>query len=122
MAWDIDTAATQLTSIAGTEKFFSTVVTLTPRELSHVQVKIDFVSTPTDDMIVAVYTTLDTTSEVWDLIPWLSFVVDKAADPNIVSFNIGPGVYRWRVGVVRSGATDTHTSADLSYRSDGVDA
>lgn len=122
MAWDSDTAATQLTSIAATEKFFSTVVTLTPREISHVQVDINFVSTPTDDMLVAVYTTLDDSSERWDLVPWISFVVDKAVDPNILSFNIGPGVYRWRVGVVASGATDTHTSADLSYRSDGVDA
>ena len=30
------------------------------------------------------------------------------------------GVYKFRVGVRRSGSTDTITSADLSYREDGV--
>jgi hypothetical protein len=32
------------------------------------------------------------------------------------------GVYKFRVGVRRSGATDTITSADLSLRKDGVNA
>ena len=32
------------------------------------------------------------------------------------------GVYKFRVGVRRSGSTDTITSADLSLRKDGVNA
>jgi hypothetical protein len=32
------------------------------------------------------------------------------------------GVYKFRVGVRRSGSTDTITSAELSLRKDGVNA
>ena len=66
MAWGSDTAATQLSSIT-TEQFFNQVPTLNPRETAHVQVSVDFPASPTDHAIVAVYTTPDDTSEVWDL-------------------------------------------------------
>jgi hypothetical protein len=42
-------------------------------------------------------------------------------DPNRISFLV-TGVYKFRVGVRRSGSTDTITSADLSLRKDGVNA
>jgi hypothetical protein len=54
MAWGSDTAATQLTGIT-TEQFFNQVPTLNPRETAHVQVSVDFPSSPTDHAIVAVY-------------------------------------------------------------------
>lgn len=120
MAWGADTAATQLTSIT-TEQFFSTVITLNPGELAHVQVSADFPATPTDHLVVSVYTTLDDTTEVWDITPWLQFQIDKATDPNRASFALY-GCYKARVGVKRSGTTDTITSADLSYRKNGVSA
>ena len=63
MAWGSDTAATQLTSIT-TEQFFDQLPTLNPRETAHVQVSVDFPASPTDHAIIAVYTTLDDTSEV----------------------------------------------------------
>ena len=50
MAWGSDTAATQLSSIT-TEQFFNQVPTLNPRETAHVQVSVDFPSSPTDDDI-----------------------------------------------------------------------
>jgi hypothetical protein len=71
--------------------------------------------------IIAVYTTLDDASEVWDLIPMMEFLIENAADPNRISFLV-TGVYKFRVGVRRSGSTDTITSADLSLRKDGVNA
>ena len=71
MAWGSDTAATQLSSIT-TEQFFDQVPTLNPRETAHVQVAVDFPGSPTDHAIIAVYTTLDDASEVWDLIPMMS--------------------------------------------------
>ncbi len=120
MAWGADTAMTQLTSITNIEQFFSTLVTLNPREIAHCQADINFVVTPTDDMILSVYTTLDAASEVWDDTPLLTFTIDKDTDPHQVSFVVGPGIYKFRIGVKASGATDTHTSADLSYRLDGV--
>ena len=75
MAWGSDTAATQLTSIT-TEQFFDQVLTLNPRETAHVQVAVDFPGSPTDHAIVAVYTTLDDASEVWDLIPMMEFLIE----------------------------------------------
>jgi hypothetical protein len=77
--------------------------------------------TLTDHAIVAVYTTLDDTSEVWDLIPMTEFLLENTTDPNRISFLV-TGVYKFRVGVRRSGSTDTITSADLSLRKDGVNA
>jgi hypothetical protein len=88
---------------------------------AHVQVSVDFPGSPTDHAIVAVYTTLDDTSEVWDLIPMMEFLIENTTDPNRISFLV-TGVYKFRVGVRRSGSTDTITSADLSLRKDGVNA
>jgi hypothetical protein len=120
MAWGSDTAATQLTSIT-TEQFFDQVPTLNPRETAHVQVSVDFPASPTDHAIIAVYTTLDDSSEVWDVIPMMEFLIENTTDPNRISFLV-TGVYKFRVGVRRSGSTDTITSADLSLRKDGVNA
>jgi hypothetical protein len=50
-----DLVAAQLTGIT-TEQFFDQVPTLNPRETAHVQVSVDFPSSPTDHAIVAVYT------------------------------------------------------------------
>ena len=121
MAWGSKLSATQLTSITSTEQFFSSLVTLTPREIAHCEVEANFVATPTDDMEVNVYATLDASSENWDDTPIMSFVIDKGTDPNKASFEI-VGVYKFRIGVKATGATDTHTSADFSYRLDGVSA
>jgi hypothetical protein len=76
MAWGSDTAASPLTSIT-TEQFFDQVPTLNPRETAHVQVSVDFPTSPTDHAIVAVYSTLDDTTEVWDLIPMMEFLIES---------------------------------------------
>ena len=46
-------------------------------------------------------------------------VLDKDVDPNSIDFLV-TGVYQFRVGVRRSGSTDTLTSADFAFRKDGV--
>lgn len=118
MAWDNDTAATQLTSIT-TEQFFDVTPTLNPGESFHCQVEVDFPTTPTDNAIVSVYSTLDDSSENWDDTPLMQFLVDKDTDPNALSFIVS-GVYKFRVGVQRDGSTDTITSADMSVRGNGI--
>jgi hypothetical protein len=95
--------------------------TVNPRETTHLQVSVDFPDSSTDHAIVAVYTTLDDSSEVFDLIPMMEFLIENTTDPNRISFLV-TGVYKFRVGVRRSGSTDTITSADLSLRKDGVTA
>lgn len=119
MAWSSDTAATQLTAIT-TEQFFDVSPTLTPGEEAHVQVSVNFPTTPTDDALIAVYSTLDDSSETWDLVPLFQIRLSRLVDPNVISF-IVRDAYRFRVGVRRSGSTDTITSADLSYRTNGID-
>lgn len=118
MTWSSKTASTQLTSIT-TEQFFSQTPTLKPGETAHVEVEVNFPSTPTDNGVVAVYGTLDATAENWDDTPVLEFEINRAIDPNKVSFLLS-GVYKFRVGVRRSGSTDTLATADMSYRLDGV--
>lgn len=123
MAWGSKTSATQLTSIT-TEQFFSfggsTVLSLNPGEAMHILVKANPVGSPTDHLIVAIYGTLDDATEtVWALTPWAEFTVDKALDPNYVDFIVS-GLFKFRIGVRRSGTTDTITDADCSYRKDGV--
>jgi hypothetical protein len=64
----------------------------------------------TDDLLVAIYTTLDATSEVWDDVPFMSF----SHTPATVSLErvafIVSGVYKFRIGVLSSGATNTYTA------------
>ncbi len=118
MAWGSKQTATQLTSIT-TVQYFSTLVTLNPGETAHCQVTVNFPTSPTDNAIVEVFTTLDASTETWDDTAFMAFLVDRGIDPNDVSFTVS-GVYRFRIGVRRSGSTDTLTSADLAYRLDGV--
>lgn len=118
MAWSSDTAATQLTSIT-TEQFFDVSPTFSPGEWAHVQVSVDWPAAPVDDIFIACYSTLDDSSEVWDLVPLFQIRLSRLVDPNIISFIVRE-VYRFRVGVRRTGTTTTITSADLSYRTNGI--
>ena len=63
------------------------------------------------------YGSLDGAS--WSATPLTVLVLDKDVDPNSIDF-IVTGVYQFRVGVKRSGTTNTLTSADLAFRKDGV--
>ena len=116
MAWGAKTTATQLTSIT-TEQLFDQSPTLNPRESAHCRVEVDFPTTPTDDAVISVYGSLDGTA--WSATPLMSLVLEKDTDPNSIDFVV-TGVYQFRVGVKRSGTTDTLTSADLAFPQDGV--
>lgn len=124
MAWADKVAATQLTSIT-TEQFFTFsgngFIKLNPGELADIQVDVNFPATPTDDAVISLYGTLDDASENWDDTPFMQFTVSKSPDPDAVSFTV-TGKYKFRIGVKRSGTTDTITSADCAYRKDGVNA
>lgn len=113
-AWGNKTAATQLTNIT-TEQFFDQTPKLEPNQVAHCQVEANFPATPTDDLIVSVYGTLDDATHDWDEVPLMQFRISKDIDPSDVSFTVF-GVYRFRIGVKRSGTTDTIASSDFSYR------
>jgi hypothetical protein len=81
MAWGSDTAATQLTSIT-TEQFFNQVPALNRGKRRTCRSRSIFPGSPTDHAIVAVYSTLDDSSEVWDIIPMTEFLLENTTDPN----------------------------------------
>jgi len=122
MAWDSSkTHATQLGTISNTIQWFDATIVLSPEESAHVEVEADFVTTPTDDMAVHVRRTLDDSSENWDDVDYLGFVIENDVDPSKASFDLKGG-YKYRIGVESTGATDDHTSADMWYRKNGVSA
>lgn len=118
MSWGNKTQIMSDVAVAGTEQF-SGVVLLTPGETAHVEVEADFPAGPTDELVVALYGTLDDSAENWDDTPITKFNISNTPDPNKVSFVVS-GVYKFRLGCVRSGSTDTITT-NAYYRKDGVD-
>lgn len=105
-------AATQLTSIT-TEQFFSVTPSLSVSEGAVVQVDVNFPASPTDNAIVAVYARQDGSN--FDIEPFMEFEIDNGNDPSRVTF-IVKDVFEFRVGVRRSGTTDTITDADMDSR------
>jgi len=119
-AWGAVDSSTQLTTIADTYQYFDDVITTTPAEVCHLQVDVNYAGT-TDNMEVSIFSTLDDATENWDDTPVISFEMARGSDPEALSIVV-TGLYRFRIGVQSTGATDDHTSADLKYRCDGVDA
>ena len=114
VGWSALDAATQLTSIT-TQQFFDDQPQADPNEIVDIEIDIDFPVTPTDDGIVAVFGTLDGGTD-FDDTARMEFVIDSAvADPNQAGFQTF-GIYQFRVGVRRSGTTDTLTNANMNHR------
>jgi hypothetical protein len=67
--------------------------------------------------VISVYGSLDGTA--WSATPLMVLSLDKDVDPNTIDFIVS-GVYQFRIGVQRAGSSDTHASADLAFRKDGV--
>lgn len=117
MSW---TSKAQIgTDLAATDtEVFSDAVTLKSDETAHVQVDCDFASTPTDDLEIRVYTTLDATSESWDTMTFADAItLVNTTDPGRVGLTV-TGVYKFRIGVKASGSTDEHT-VQVYYRTNG---
>ncbi len=123
MAWGSKTAFTDQTAINNTVEEFLAAVTLNPRELAHVQLKIDneHASAVTDGLQVSVYTTLDAASETWDVFPFMQFTIKPATiNAEYFAFTV-MGVRKFRIGGLSTGATNTYTMGG-AYMLDGVSA
>ena len=117
MAWGSKTQIASGLSVAGTE-LFSSAVTLNPGELVHIQIVGNSGGT-TDNLDIAIYTTLDDSTENWDTVPLTPLQLDCTdGNDNDISIPLS-GIYRFRIGFVRSGSTDTITT-NAWYRADGV--
>jgi len=118
MAWTSKTQIENAAAVAGTE-LFSDIVVLNPGELTHVQVVGNSGGT-TDSLVISIYTTLDDSTENWDTVPIHTFTLDCTdGNDNDVSIPLS-GIYRFRIGFVRDGSTDTITT-NAWERSDNVD-
>lgn len=123
MAWGAKQSFTDQTVINNTVEEFLAAVTLNPRELCQVQIKLDneHASAVTDSLVVSVYTSADDTSEVWDVFPFMQFTIKPATiNAEYFSFTV-MGVRKFRIGGLSSGATNTYTMGG-GYRLDGVSA
>ena len=118
MAWGASNS-TSFGTVNNTEEF-SSDITLNPGELSHHQIDFDPNTSPTDDLQVSVYGTLDDTSEEWDTTPFLRFIMENSPDPHLRGFTVSQ-LYKYRVGVVATGGTDTFTNVTMRWRLNGID-
>lgn len=94
-------------TLSGTTESYSSDVDLETNgyEGAHVTVEIDFDTTPTDDVNVKVYGSLDGTT--YDNIPLYALQVSRTLDPSRITL-IVRDVLHFRVGVVQTGSTDSH--------------
>lgn len=118
MAWSAYSACLTSTTVAATE-ILSNFVTLNPGEVAHVQCILVNISaaSPTDDFIFSVYGCIDTASAV-DNVPFAVAVVPKENEPGYRSIVVD-GLKFFKVGVKRSGTTDTAT-VSIAFALDGV--
>lgn len=133
MAWSSITNLDLASGVGGTEYYPGDegsqgskgqgAITLNPGEACELQVRVDFQATPTEGLIVNVYTTLDDSAETWDNQPYQSFLVphnNPTADPKAMTVIIS-GPYKFCLGY-QTGGTDTHTFVYAKYRKDGISA
>lgn len=95
------------TTLSGTTEEFSADVDLETNgyEGSHVRVEVDFDVSPTDNVICNIYASLDGTD--YDDTPIFSIELDQGTDPNQITIVV-KDVAHFRVGLVQTGATDSH--------------
>ncbi len=119
VTWGSDTALTTQTAIDNSTEEFLGIIDLASGLSAHVQLEIDNeAGSVTDDLIVNIYTTLDAATEVWDDNPFMSFTITPAGVTLERQSFVVSGVYKFRIGCLSSGATDTYAAGgDYKVRS-----
>jgi len=94
-------------TLSGTTESYSSAVDMVTNgyDGAHLIVEIDYDATPTDEVKIKLYGSLDGTnfddSPVWEM------QGDNSVDPQQLSFVVKDLAY-WRVGVQQTGSTDSH--------------
>jgi len=102
----IGTGDGYVTLSSTTESFSSNVDMVTNGyEGAHVIVEMDYDATPTDEVEISIYGSLDGTN--YDDTPLWSMQGDKSVDPQQLSC-IVRDVAHFRIGVKQTGSTDSH--------------
>lgn len=106
LVWILGGAASWSTLSGTTETFTSGVDMVTNGyEGAHVTPEVDFNGSPTDDVEVALYGSLDGTN--WDDTPVSRRMISKNTAPHQTSFPVRDLAY-WRLGFKQTGSTDSH--------------
>ena len=94
-------------TLSGTTESYSSDVNLESSgyEGAHVIVEINYDASPTDEVTINFYGSLDGTN--FDDTPFLSMSGDNGTDPQQLSFIIKDFAH-FRIGVVQDGSTDSH--------------
>ena len=107
--WGSDTALTTQTAIDNSTEEFMGTIDLATALSAHIQLEIDNeAGSVTDDVIISVYSTLDTSSEVFDDVAFMSFTITPTGIALERHSFVVSGVYKFRIGALSSGATDTY--------------
>lgn len=115
MAWGTEVNETK-DNLTATE-VFSANIPMNPGETVHVEIDVDFIVSPTDNVIISVYGSIDNANH--DNSPLMSMRIDKDVDPNQLSFIIR-GLKSFKIGLKMDGGTDTTTDAVINWTLDGV--
>ena len=111
VTWGSDTALTTQTAIDNSTEEFLGTIDLAAGLQAHIQLEVDNESgSITDNLIVAIYSTLDATSEVWDDEPFMEFTIKPSGIALERHAFVVAGIYKFRIGCLSSGATDTYTA------------
>ena len=94
-------------TLSGTTESYSTDVDMETNgyEGAHVTVEIDYDNSPTDEVKIKLYGSLDGSN--YDDTPILEMQGDKSVDPQQLSF-IVKDLAHFRIGVQQTGSTDSH--------------
>ncbi len=111
VVWGADTALTTRTTVDNVTEEFLGTIDMAAGLSAHIQLEVDNESgSIIDALIVAVYTTLDASAEVWDDAAFMQFSIL----PSVITLErhafVVSGVYKFRIGVLSSGGTDLYTA------------
>lgn len=102
MPWGSKVHATKLTNITS-EVFFDSEISLGVGDYAHVQFKGDFHINPAGHLHIKFFSTLDSSGEQWDSLPFITANLDSAGP--VISFIIRD-YYKFRVSVFLTDTTD----------------
>ena len=109
VTWGSDQTLTTQTAIDNATEEYIGTIDLSSALSAYIQLEIDNESgSVTDAVIISIYGTLLDDASRWDTEPYMTFtilpsVITVERHPLVVS-----GIYRFRIGVLSSGATDTY--------------
>jgi len=117
-------AADAYVTLSGDTEIYSSVVDLEGYMGVELAVEVDMAATPTDDVDVRYYPCASATPTTSDTVGRPLVRMDSGTDPNIQTFSIPAGHRFVRVGVVQTGATDSHDVRAYArkYRVAGAEA